>query len=84
MLHQVASLTAEKESINKYAKKLERACLFSVRQGLFSGLGLGTMSFIIFSGYGLAIWYGCKLVLEKGYEGGQIISILTALVYGGM
>lgn len=80
----VASLTAEKEIINRYAKKMERACKFSIQQGLCSGLGLGAVSFIVFSGYGLAIWYGCKLILERGYEGGQIISILTALVFGGM
>lgn len=77
-------MTAEKEAIDKYAQKLERARIFSVWQGLFSGLSLGTMSLIVFSGFGLAIWYGCKLVLEKGYKGGQVISILTALVYGGM
>lgn len=84
MFYQVASLTAEKETINRYAKKMERACKFSIQQGLYSGLGFGAVSFIVFSGYGLAIWYGCKLILERGYEGGQIISILTAVVFGGM
>ncbi|KAL3522614.1 hypothetical protein ACH5RR_015448 [Cinchona calisaya] len=80
----VSSLTAEKEAIVKYAKKLKRVHDFSMRQGLVSGVGLGIVSFIVFSGYGLAIWYGSKLILEKDYKGGQVISILIALVYSGM
>lgn len=80
----VSSLTAENDAIIKYAKKLEKANVFSARQGLVSGLGLGTVSFIVFGGYGLTIWYGSKLILEKGYTGGQVISIIVALVYGGM
>ncbi|XP_027088760.2 ABC transporter B family member 9 [Coffea arabica] len=80
----VSSLTAENEAITKYAKKLEKVNVFSARQGLVSGLGLGTVSFILFGGYGLTIWYGSKLILKKGYTGGQVISIIVALVYGGM
>ncbi|CDP19828.1 unnamed protein product [Coffea canephora] len=80
----VSSLTAENEAITKYAKKLEKVNVFSARQGLVSGLGLGTVSFILFGGYGLTIWYGSKLILEKGYTGGQVISIIVALVYGGI
>ena len=42
------------------------------------------MNLTLFGGYGLTIWYGSKLILEKGYTGGQVISIIVALVYGGM
>ncbi|XP_027184224.1 ABC transporter B family member 9-like [Coffea eugenioides] len=83
-LHKASSLTAENEAITKYAKKLEKVNVFSARQGLVSGLGLGIVSFILFGGYGLTIWYGSKLILEKGYTGEQVISIIVALVYGGM
>ncbi|CDP18684.1 unnamed protein product [Coffea canephora] len=79
-LHKVSSLTAENEAITKYAKKLEKVNVFFARQGLVSRLGLGTVSFILFGGYGLTIWYGSKLILEKGYTGGQVISIIVALV----
>ncbi|CAI8615799.1 unnamed protein product [Vicia faba] len=34
--------------------------------------------------YGLAMWYGSMLVLEKGYTGGTVMSVIIALMTGGM
>jgi len=45
---------------------------------------MGTLSLIVFSTYGLAMWYGSKLVLEKGYTGGIVMVVIIALMTGGM
>jgi ATP-binding cassette subfamily B (MDR/TAP) protein 1 len=55
-----------------------------VHEGLANGFGMGSVFLIFFSSYGLAIWYGGKLVLNKGYTGGDVITILFAIMTGAM
>ncbi|PHU08870.1 hypothetical protein BC332_20730 [Capsicum chinense] len=49
-----------------------------------SRIGLGTFLFVLLSTYGLAIWYGSKMVIEKGYHGGDVISVLMAIMICGI
>lgn len=56
----------------------------TVQQGLASGLGLGTVMLIVFGTYGLAVWYGSRLIIEKGYSGGEVINVIFAIMTGGM
>ncbi|KAF3967837.1 hypothetical protein CMV_008211 [Castanea mollissima] len=80
----VASFTGEKRAIEKYNKKLRIAYASTVQQGLASGLGLGILLLIMFCSYALAVWYGAKLIIEKGYNGGQVFNIILAIMMGGM
>ncbi|KAL6133606.1 hypothetical protein ACLB2K_065840 [Fragaria x ananassa] len=80
----VASFTGEKQAIDKYNQKLKIAYNNTVQQGLATGVGLGAFMLIVFSTYGLAIWYGSKMIIEKGYNGGQVINVLFAMMSGGM
>ncbi|CAL8990956.1 unnamed protein product [Prunus brigantina] len=36
------------------------------------------------SSYALAIWFGGKMILEKGYTGGEVINIVFAVLTGSM
>nr|DAD48108.1 TPA_asm: hypothetical protein HUJ06_018045 [Nelumbo nucifera] len=83
-IRMVASFTGEKQAINKYNAAIHKAYASSIQQGFASGMGLGTVLVIIFSSYGLAIWYGSKLIIEKGYNGGVVINIIMSLMTGGM
>ncbi|XP_074307993.1 ABC transporter B family member 9 isoform X3 [Silene latifolia] len=80
----VASFTGEKNAMEKYDNKLMVAYKATVTQGLASGLGLGALLFIITSCYALAVWYGGRMILEKGYNGGQVINVIMAMMTGGM
>ncbi|XP_038883131.1 ABC transporter B family member 9-like [Benincasa hispida] len=80
----VASFTGEKQAIEKYNDKLKIAYKSTVQQGLASGLGLGLILLIVFGTYGLAVWYGSKLIIQKGYNGGQVINVIFAIMTGGM
>ncbi|MCD7457389.1 ATP-binding cassette sub- B member 9 [Datura stramonium] len=80
----VAAFNGEKVVINKYDNTLKIAYAFTVQQGLVSGIGLGTFLLVLLSTYGLAIWYGSKLIIEKGYHGGDVINVLMAILIGGM
>lgn len=84
MFCQVVAFTREKQATQKYEKKLEIAYKSMVQQGLFSGLGLGIMMVVSYCTYGIAIWYGAWLIMEKGYTGGQVMNVIFASLGGGM
>ncbi|KAL4199105.1 hypothetical protein AMTRI_Chr03g143190 [Amborella trichopoda] len=80
----VVSFAGEKKAIEKYKKSLRTAYVTVVYQGLAAGLGLGAVLLVLFSSYALAVWYGAKLILDKGYNGGQVINVMLAIMTGGM
>ncbi|CAN1353143.1 ABC transporter B family member 21 [Linum perenne] len=80
----VASFTGEKQSIENYKKHLVTAYKSGVHEGLATGLGLGVLMFIMFCSYALAIWFGGKMILEKGYTGGEVLNVIIAVLTGSM
>ncbi|WOL11783.1 hypothetical protein Cni_G20547 [Canna indica] len=78
----VASFTGEKQAVQKYDKSLVRAYNASVQEGLVAGVGLGAVMLFMFAGYSLGIWYGAKLILDKGYTGGTVINVIFAILTG--
>ncbi|KAI3888341.1 hypothetical protein MKX03_003093 [Papaver bracteatum] len=80
----VASFTGEKEAANKYNKILPKTYTFMTKQAFASGLGFGAALGVLYSFYGLAMWYGSKLITEKGFHGGNITNIIFSLGIGGI
>ncbi|VVA89733.1 unnamed protein product [Arabis nemorensis] len=80
----VASFTGEKQAIKNYKKFITSAYKTSIQQGFSTGLGLGIMFFVLFGSYGLAIWFGGKMILEKGYSGGAVINVVIIVVASAM
>ncbi|KAI3449330.1 hypothetical protein Pfo_005995 [Paulownia fortunei] len=80
----VASFTGEKQAVADYERSLVKAYQSGVHEGLASGLGLGSVMFIIFCSYALAIWFGAKMILEKGYTGGEVLNVIVAVLTGSM
>uniref|UniRef100_A0A1J3GPL7 ABC transporter B family member 4 n=2 Tax=Noccaea caerulescens TaxID=107243 RepID=A0A1J3GPL7_NOCCA len=80
----VASFTGEKQAISNYNKHLVSAYKAGVIEGGSTGLGLGTLFLVIFCSYALAVWYGGRLILDKGYTGGQVLNIIISVLTGSM
>uniref|UniRef100_A0A2N9EIP8 Uncharacterized protein n=1 Tax=Fagus sylvatica TaxID=28930 RepID=A0A2N9EIP8_FAGSY len=80
----VASYTGEKQAIAKYNKSLTKAYKSGVLEGLAAGLGLGAVMFIVYCSYALAVWYGGKMILDKGYTGGDVINVIFAVLTGSL
>ncbi|CAA6668876.1 unnamed protein product [Spirodela intermedia] len=76
----VASFTGEKLAVDKYSKSLNASYKTSCQEGLAAGVGLGAVFGIMLFGYALGIWYGGKLILDKGYSGGDVISVIFAIL----
>ncbi|XP_040385959.1 ABC transporter B family member 11-like isoform X1 [Oryza brachyantha] len=80
----VASFNGEKQAINTYNKFIRKAYESTLQEGVVNGLGLGTVMAILFCSYGLAVWYGSKLIVEHGYNGGIVINVLMSVMMGAM
>ncbi|XP_030460439.1 ABC transporter B family member 11-like [Syzygium oleosum] len=80
----VASFTGEKRAIASYSKFLANAYGSGVHEGLAAGIGLGTVTLIIFGSYALAVWCGAKLIVDRGYNGGTVINVIMAILTGSM
>ncbi|KAK9288181.1 hypothetical protein L1049_016630 [Liquidambar formosana] len=83
---QVASFTGEKQAIAKYNKSLTKAYKSGVQEGLTSGFGFGfgALMHIIYSNYALGVWFGGKLIIDKGYMGGDVINVLFSVLTGSL
>ncbi|TQD70681.1 hypothetical protein C1H46_043776 [Malus baccata] len=80
----VASFTGEKQAISNYNNSLIDAYNSAVLEGLASGCGNGLVMLIMMCSYALAIWFGGKMILERGYTGGEVISVLFAVLTGSL
>ncbi|XP_057764049.1 ABC transporter B family member 9-like isoform X2 [Salvia miltiorrhiza] len=80
----VQSFTGEKQAVDKYDSKLQIAYKAAAKQGLASGTGFGCMLFVVFATYGLAVWYGGKLIITKGYSGGKVVNVIMSIMTGGI
>ncbi|KAF9613659.1 hypothetical protein IFM89_009547 [Coptis chinensis] len=67
-----------------YEKYLKKAYESGVHEGLASGLGFGAVMLIVFCTYALAVWFGGKMIIEKGYNGGVVINIIIAVLTGSL
>ena len=78
------SFTSEKQAVENYTKLVRNAYESSIHEGLAAGLGIGCVLLIVFSSYGLAIWYGSQSIVHRGYTGGAVINVMIAVMTGGM
>jgi len=84
MYFQVASFTGEKQAVANYSKYLVDGYKSGVFEGFISGVGVGTVMFVMFLGYALAVWFGAKMVMEEGYNGGTVINVIMVVLAASM
>ncbi|KAK4407429.1 ABC transporter B family member 11 [Sesamum angolense] len=78
----VVSFTGERQAVEKYEKSLNRAYEAGVQEGLAAGLGSGIFMLVLFSSYALGLWFGAKMIIHKGYTGGQVLNVVMAVLSG--
>jgi ATP-binding cassette subfamily B (MDR/TAP) protein 1 len=74
----------EKKAITSYNKFLVNAYKSGVHEGLAAGVGAGTVTLVVFSTYSLAVYFGANLILHKGYDGGQVMNVIVAILTASM
>ncbi|GER27684.1 ABC transporter B family member [Striga asiatica] len=78
----VASLTGENKVMSEYKKFLKSSYKSDVVAGTSAGFGTGFVRLIVLWNFGLGVWVGAKMVLQEGYTGGQVFTILLAVIIG--
>ncbi|WOL11749.1 ABC transporter B family member 4 isoform X2 [Canna indica] len=80
----VVSFTGEERAVDLYKKSIRTARVSSVQESVASGLGMGSVFLVVFCSYGLATWYGGKLIIDRGYSGGVVVNVMVAVMVSGM
>ncbi|XP_024374420.1 ABC transporter B family member 11 [Physcomitrium patens] len=79
----VLSYNGERKSVVEYDRAISKAEKLGINSSIAAGLGLGLALFVMFASYALAMWYGSILVANDGLSGGNVISVVFAVLTGG-
>ncbi|XP_076263944.1 multi drug resistance 50 [Rhynchophorus ferrugineus] len=82
----VIAFGGQKLEKDRYDNKLEFAKKNNIKRSFFEALGFSFLWFFIFSSYGLAFWYGVKLILDGNptYTPGNMIAVFFSVMAGSM
>lgn len=87
----IKSLNGETFEESSYMVHLKKAYSIAVKNGFYTGLGLGFMWFVMLADYGVGFWFGSIFVGDKTenalydrpYTGGDVIVIFFSIMMGG-
>ncbi|KAH9260236.1 hypothetical protein BASA81_001405 [Batrachochytrium salamandrivorans] len=65
MIRTVTAFNMQHERVEKYEAELEAAAKKSTKQGLSSGLGMGSVMFFYYVSYSIAFWAGATFIVES-------------------
>lgn len=88
----VSSFGNFKFEIERFNKLLMDSLNAGLKSGIRSGIGFSVLFFTIFASYGLAIWYGSKLLFDKEYnsnsdrpfKAGDVMTVLFNIIFGAL
>ncbi|RLM80607.1 hypothetical protein C2845_PM12G16980 [Panicum miliaceum] len=58
----------------RFAAALEESARLGVKQGLAKGVALGSNG-VTYAIYAFNVWYGSRLVMYHGYQGGTVFIV---------
>lgn len=79
----VYAFAGESKTLSEFSKSLEGSVKLGLRQGLAKGLAIGSNS-IVFAIWSFMAYYGSRMVMYHGYQGGTVYVVGTAITYGGV
>ncbi|OVA09128.1 ABC transporter [Macleaya cordata] len=79
----VYSCVGERKMSTEFSESLNESVKLGLKQGLAKGLALGSNS-ITFAIWSFMSWYGSRLVMYHGGQGGTVFAVGAALCVGGL
>lgn len=79
----VYSFVGETKTIASYSDALQGSVKLGLRQGLAKGLAIGSNG-VVFAIWSFMSWYGSRLVMYQGYQGGTVFAVGAAIAIGGL
>ncbi|XP_063712933.1 ATP-dependent translocase ABCB1-like isoform X3 [Symsagittifera roscoffensis] len=80
----VVSFSGQTRAINSYNKSLAGAKFQSAKKTILMGAFLGFVFLVEFMGYGLAFWYGPRLIESGELKPGEMLTVFFAVLVGAM
>ena len=78
----VTAFGGQREETERYSDNLTDAKKVGIKKNAFGGLAIGVTYFVLFCCYGLAFWYGAKLIIEDNYTIGDVLTTFFGVVMG--
>ncbi|KAJ1279478.1 hypothetical protein BS78_04G159800 [Paspalum vaginatum] len=79
----VYSFVAEERTVRRFSAALEESVRLGLRQGLAKGIALGSNG-VTLAIWAFNVWYGSRLVMYHGYQGGTVFAVSSIIVSGGL
>lgn len=81
-LRTVYAFSLQERFAKLFDKELVKARRMGIRRGLVLGFGFGTFMFVLFATYGLAFWYGSRLVKQGVMDGPGVLVVFFGMMMG--
>lgn len=78
----IYAFVGEKKIVAEFIAALNRSIKLGLRQGLIKGMAIGSSSFA-YATWAFMAYYGSRLVMYHGAQGGTIYAASMAIVSGG-
>ncbi|KAL3526000.1 hypothetical protein ACH5RR_014372 [Cinchona calisaya] len=79
----IYSFVGENKTISEYSDALQGTLKLGLRQGLAKGLAIGSNG-VVFAIWSFISYYGSRLVMHHGAQGGSVFAVGSALAFGGL
>ncbi|XP_074284679.1 ABC transporter B family member 15-like [Silene latifolia] len=79
----VYAFVGESKTMSKFSRALEGSVKLGLKQGLAKGVAIGSNG-VTFAVWAFNSWYGSKLVMYHGAQGGTVFVVGAALAVGGL
>ncbi|KAI8147839.1 putative ABC transporter protein [Fennellomyces sp. T-0311] len=83
-LRTVYSFSLQQRFAQRFETELVKSRRMGIKRGLVLGMGFGTFMFILFSTYGLAFWFGSRLVKSGEQSGPDVLVVFMGMMMGSM
>ncbi|KAI3855241.1 hypothetical protein MKX03_026099 [Papaver bracteatum] len=79
----VYSFVGEQKTMDEFSEALNGSVKLGLKQGLAKGVAIGSNG-VSFAVWAFMSWYGSKLVMYHGGEGGTVFAVGAAIAIGGL
>lgn len=79
----VFAFSGEEATLRQFSAQLESTVQLGLKQGLAKGLAIGSNG-VVFGIWAFLSWYGSRLVINDGVDGGKVIATGLAAIIGGL
>ncbi|KAK1292367.1 ABC transporter B family member 15 [Acorus calamus] len=79
----VYSFVGESKTMKEFSAALEGSVKLGLKQGLMKGIAIGSNG-VAFAIWAFMCWYGSRLVMYHGGQGGTVFAVGAAIIVGGL